>query len=186
MSKIDIFLVSDCFMDNFVRVSAVVLDKFIMDHRLVFLKENVVDFGPTPFRFFNSWHNMDGFHDLVVNPWNSVEFLDVNSMLAFKKKLQVLKSSIRKWNLDNRSFFKTEKANCSSVIAVMDVLIDSGVASKEDLFLRQHLVKKLTDILNSEAKDLAQNDKINWVVEGDENSNFFHGILKKKCRQKGN
>ncbi|XP_023747217.1 uncharacterized protein LOC111895365 [Lactuca sativa] len=126
---------------------------------------------------------MDGFHELVVNTLNSVEFLDVNSMVAFKKKLQFLKSAIRKWNLDNRLLFKTEKANLSFVIAAMDALVDSGVASKDDLILRQHSVKKLTDILNDESKDLSQKAKINWSVEGDENSKFFHGILKKKRRQ---
>ncbi|GJZ13991.1 hypothetical protein Tco_0549221 [Tanacetum coccineum] len=35
----------------------------------------------------------------------------------------------------------------------------------------------------TEARDLAQKAKIKWALEGDENTRFFHGSLKKKRRQ---
>lgn len=74
---------------------------------------------------------MEGFHKLVV-----IFSPDVNGMVAFKKKLQFLKSAIREWNISNWSLYKTEKANLNSVIAAMDVLVDSRVASKDGLILR--------------------------------------------------
>ena len=44
---------------------------------------------------------------------------------------------------------------------------------KEQLFLHE----------KKELEDLAQNAKIKWCIEGDENSKFFHGVLNRKRSQ---
>ncbi|GKA36061.1 putative RNA-directed DNA polymerase, eukaryota, reverse transcriptase zinc-binding domain protein [Tanacetum coccineum] len=52
------------------------------DHRPILLKEFVVDYGPTTFRFFHSWLEMDGFHDLVINKWSNDGIVDSNEHQA--------------------------------------------------------------------------------------------------------
>nr|GEV49786.1 RNA-directed DNA polymerase, eukaryota [Tanacetum cinerariifolium] len=71
MSKLDRFLVLDNFLDVFPFATGVILEKGRPDHRPILLKESMVDYGPTPFRFFNSWLEMDGFHNLVTDTWNN-------------------------------------------------------------------------------------------------------------------
>ncbi|GJS72623.1 RNA-directed DNA polymerase, eukaryota, reverse transcriptase zinc-binding domain protein [Tanacetum coccineum] len=44
-------------------------------------------------------------------------------------------------------------------------------------------MKILSDIDCKEASDLAQKEKVMWALEGDENTSFFHGSLKKKRRK---
>ncbi|GJS87974.1 putative reverse transcriptase domain-containing protein [Tanacetum coccineum] len=56
-------------------------------------------------------------------------------------------------------------------------------ASEEDFINRRDSTKILDEIQCLETKDLAQKAKIKWAIEGDENSSFFHGTLKKKQRQ---
>ncbi|GKG24520.1 RNA-directed DNA polymerase, eukaryota, reverse transcriptase zinc-binding domain protein, partial [Tanacetum coccineum] len=59
MSMLDRFLISESFYDVFPHVTGVVLEKGIPDHRLILLKDFKVDFGPTPFRFFQyGWRSM--------------------------------------------------------------------------------------------------------------------------------
>lgn len=96
MNKLDLIFAYDSFLDMFVGVTKVVLDKFIPVHRQILLKEKVLDFGPTPFCFFNSWLDMEDFHKLVTDTWTTNDINDVNSFVAFKKKLQNLKKVIRK------------------------------------------------------------------------------------------
>lgn len=48
---------------------------------------------------------------------------------------------------------------------------------------RLNLINKLEEIENRESLDLAQKASINWDIEWDENSKFFHGSLKQKRRQ---
>nr|GEW86342.1 hypothetical protein [Tanacetum cinerariifolium] len=93
---------------NFASTSA----KGMPNHRLILLKESEIDYGPTPYRFFHSWLEMEGFHNLVVHTWKNDGEID-----------------------------------------------------------------------RLETKDIAQKAKIKWAIEGDENTSFFHSMLKKKRRQ---
>ncbi|GJZ44938.1 hypothetical protein Tco_0592534 [Tanacetum coccineum] len=51
------------------------------------------------------------------------------------------------------------------------------------LYEPQRLYNFLREIDHLENKDIAQKAKIKWAIEGDENTSFFHGMLKKKRRQ---
>nr|GEW55415.1 RNA-directed DNA polymerase, eukaryota, reverse transcriptase zinc-binding domain protein [Tanacetum cinerariifolium] len=113
-----------------------------------------VDYGPTTFRFFHSWMEMEGFQNLVVDTWNNDGIVNANGLKDHQKRL----SSI-------------------------DVKIDHGIASEEDFKNRRDSLTFVGALDHTEARDLAQKAKIKWALEGDENTRFFHGTLKKKRRQ---
>ncbi|GJY83471.1 putative RNA-directed DNA polymerase, eukaryota, reverse transcriptase zinc-binding domain protein [Tanacetum coccineum] len=148
MSKPDRFLVSESFLEMFLHATGLVLEKGIPGHRPILLKESIVDYGPTPFWFFHSWLEMDGFQDLVVQTWRNNGLTNANGFMLFKKKLQNLKK-----------------------------------CSEEEFINRRDSLAIMGNIDRLEAKDYAQKVKIKWDLEGDENTNFFHGTLKKKRRQ---
>nr|GEW91215.1 RNA-directed DNA polymerase, eukaryota [Tanacetum cinerariifolium] len=75
-------------MSSFPHTTGVVLEKGIPDHRPILLKEFHVDYGPTPFQFFHSWLEMEGFQNLVVDTWNNDGIVHAN------EKHQELLSSI--------------------------------------------------------------------------------------------
>ncbi|GJZ54316.1 hypothetical protein Tco_0609201 [Tanacetum coccineum] len=64
--------------------------------RPILLRENVGGYG-YPFRFFHSWLEIEGFHNLVSSTWKNDGILEVNGLISFKKKLQNLKCVIREW-----------------------------------------------------------------------------------------
>nr|GEU92855.1 hypothetical protein [Tanacetum cinerariifolium] len=135
MSKLDRFLVSESFYETFPHATGLVLEKGIPNRRPILIKESAVDYGPTPFWFFHSWLEMDGFHDLV------------------------------------------------NLLSLIDSKIYQGCASEEDFMKRRESLAILGNMDRFEAKDYAQKAKIKWALEGDENTSFFHGSLKKKRRQ---
>nr|GEV53902.1 RNA-directed DNA polymerase, eukaryota [Tanacetum cinerariifolium] len=124
MSKLDRFLVSESFLDVFHGAAAMVLEKFLPDHRPILLKEKVFDYGPSPFRFFNSWLDMEGFHELVVETWKNDGICEFNGMVNFKKKLQNLKCVLRKWNTSNRANLNAARMKHKDHVAAIDVLVD--------------------------------------------------------------
>ncbi|GJY97741.1 RNA-directed DNA polymerase, eukaryota [Tanacetum coccineum] len=69
MSKLDRFLVSDNLLHTYPHLSAISLERFLSDHRPILLREHHLDYGPTPFRFFHYWCEIDGFKNLVEDAW---------------------------------------------------------------------------------------------------------------------
>ncbi|GJW79628.1 RNA-directed DNA polymerase, eukaryota [Tanacetum coccineum] len=183
MSKLDRFLVSDKFYEYFPNITGVILEKGIPDHRPILLKESHVDYGPTPFRFFHSWMEMEGFHDLVVNTWTNDGIANDNGMVQFKKKLQHLKNVIRGWLGSKKAVSLDLKNKHLDQLSSIDVKVDLGIASEEDFKNRRDSLMVLGDLERVEVKDIAQKARIKWALEGDENTSFFHGMLKKKRRQ---
>nr|GEX33926.1 RNA-directed DNA polymerase, eukaryota, reverse transcriptase zinc-binding domain protein [Tanacetum cinerariifolium] len=160
-----------------------ILEKGIPDHRPILLKEHVVDFGTTPFRFFHSWLEMEGFHNLVVNTWNNDDIVEANGLVSFKKKLKHLKRVIQDLIATKRSDSSKIKKEHLSCLSSIDVLKDEGRATDLDLLNRHDFIRLLGDLDRIEATDLAQKAKIKWALEGDENSSFFHVTLKKyRCQ----
>ncbi|GJW07652.1 RNA-directed DNA polymerase, eukaryota, reverse transcriptase zinc-binding domain protein [Tanacetum coccineum] len=56
-------------------ISALCLDRHLSDHRPILLREVSSDFGPTPFRFYQSWLRMEGFDSMVEQSWLSFSHL---------------------------------------------------------------------------------------------------------------
>nr|GEW84743.1 RNA-directed DNA polymerase, eukaryota, reverse transcriptase zinc-binding domain protein [Tanacetum cinerariifolium] len=65
-----------------------------------------------------------------------------------------------------------------SILQVMEDLMDQELLNK-----RVNVMNSLYDLEKLEATEIAQKVKINWSIEGDENSKFFHGMLNKKRNQ---
>ncbi|GJT20307.1 retrotransposon protein, putative, ty1-copia subclass [Tanacetum coccineum] len=65
-------------------------------------------------------------------------------------------------------------------LSSIDVKVDLGCASEEDFLNHKDSLKFLVELERLESKDLAQKAKLKWALQGDENTGFFHGMLKKK------
>ncbi|KAL7612996.1 hypothetical protein Lser_V15G05028 [Lactuca serriola] len=64
LSKLDRFLVDEVFYGRFDHLQVSVLDRRWYDHYPIFLHVSLVDYGPSLFKFFNSWLELDGFNDM--------------------------------------------------------------------------------------------------------------------------
>ncbi|GKF53750.1 hypothetical protein Tco_0160660, partial [Tanacetum coccineum] len=58
--------------------------------------------------------------------------------------------------------------------------LDQGGTNEVILQRRLEILKNLHDINSANARDYMQKAKIQWAIEGDENSKFFHGIINRK------
>ncbi|GJX34701.1 RNA-directed DNA polymerase, eukaryota [Tanacetum coccineum] len=83
----DRFIVSsglvDVKMGRVNRLLALCLDRHLSDHRPILLREVLSDFGPTPFRFYQSWLRMEGFDSMVEHAWLSFSHSDSNAFGIF-------------------------------------------------------------------------------------------------------
>nr|GEW21081.1 putative RNA-directed DNA polymerase, eukaryota, reverse transcriptase zinc-binding domain protein [Tanacetum cinerariifolium]GEW21165.1 putative RNA-directed DNA polymerase, eukaryota, reverse transcriptase zinc-binding domain protein [Tanacetum cinerariifolium] len=136
--------------------SAICLDRHLSDHRPILLCEVNLDFGPTPFRFYHSWFNYDGFDAMI------------------------LKKFIRGWIKDKKSKSSSSRRIIEEELCNIDKQLEKDRATDQILHRRHDLVCQLKDIDHMIASDSIQKSKVSWAIEGDENSKFFHGIINKK------
>ncbi|GJT77711.1 RNA-directed DNA polymerase, eukaryota [Tanacetum coccineum] len=81
MSKLDRFLIYEGLLVLFPHLTGLCLDRHLSDHRPIIMYESNMDYGPTPFRLYHSWLNMDGFDKFVEDTWRSMNIKDLNGLI---------------------------------------------------------------------------------------------------------
>ncbi|XP_071698925.1 uncharacterized protein [Rutidosis leptorrhynchoides] len=176
MSRIDRMFVSQNMLEFFPDVKMIALNRAWSDHVPLLLYVDQSDFGPIPFKVFSSWMNREGFNSFVDSTWKSEEIRDVD----FVNKLRYLKSKLKVWIKVRRAVESSRHVGLKARLNVIEVLMDNNCASLEELDERTNIINEINEIGRMEESDIRQKARIKWDVEGDENSKFFHAILKNK------
>nr|GEY33496.1 putative RNA-directed DNA polymerase, eukaryota, reverse transcriptase zinc-binding domain protein [Tanacetum cinerariifolium] len=166
MSKLDRFLVSESLFNTCPNMSAITLERFLSDHRPIFLRESYFDYGLTPFRFFHYWSDMEGFGKVVEGAWKECPNVEHNAMINMIGKLKYLKKKIREWNIKNKQRGNNDKGKHKADLEALDMIIDQGNGSEEIVQKRSEFVTKLLHIDKLNSKEMAQKAKIKWYIEG--------------------
>ncbi|GJU14888.1 RNA-directed DNA polymerase, eukaryota, reverse transcriptase zinc-binding domain protein [Tanacetum coccineum] len=182
LSKLDRFLITEDVLDSTLDIRITALDRLWSDHTPILLHVLKSNFGPTPFKFYNSWLLRDDFDDIVKSAWSNLETNNDGRILMSHEKLRSLKSTIKQWQVNVRINDRSQKQKAMLDLKSIDKKIDDGTVTQ---FGRDNHTKLLQDIDkfdNLEAHDLIQKAHIKWDIEGDENSKFFHGVINQKRR----
>ncbi|GJR36521.1 RNA-directed DNA polymerase, eukaryota, reverse transcriptase zinc-binding domain protein [Tanacetum coccineum] len=78
---------------SYIRITA--LDRIWSDHNPILLHVEKIDFGPFPFKLYNSWLLRDGFDDLIKSEWDSLDSNNSGFPIKCHAKFRILKAKIR-------------------------------------------------------------------------------------------
>ncbi|GKV27606.1 hypothetical protein SLEP1_g36762 [Rubroshorea leprosula] len=119
MSRIDRFLVSEDWLLRWYDVKQWGLNRTVSDHCPVLLKNERVDWGPKPFKFFDAWLQVPGCKELIRNTWNSTA---VEGWYGFKlkEKLKSVKIALKEWSRNSVTEMDRKIIEAERVIAQMD------------------------------------------------------------------
>ncbi|GKC44492.1 RNA-directed DNA polymerase, eukaryota [Tanacetum coccineum] len=106
MCKLHRFLVSKGLLASFPFLSALFLDRNLSDHRPILMRELSIDYGHTPFRFFHSWFNLEGFDKMIEDTWKKLATVDSNE------------------GDENTKFFQSILNSKRSQLAIRETLVD--------------------------------------------------------------
>ncbi|GJY27504.1 RNA-directed DNA polymerase, eukaryota, reverse transcriptase zinc-binding domain protein, partial [Tanacetum coccineum] len=122
--------------------------------RPILLHTLKTDYGPIPFKFFHSWfHRKD--IDVVVNQ----VFVDTPQAATVNRKKEAI-----------------------ALLQDIDHKIDSSMASDSEKETRLQLLHEIHNIDRMESMELFQKARIKWDIKGDENTKFFHTLIKQNRR----
>ncbi|XP_071688988.1 uncharacterized protein [Rutidosis leptorrhynchoides] len=149
MSRIDRMMISANVSNDFEGLSLVALNRGCSDHTPLFFHNAKTNYGPLPFKFFNSWLKTQAFdamiRDTVIECSN-----EVND--SFHAKLKFIKSKIKNWR-----------------ILMLELKIDDQAVCHDEPVNRRNRWQELDKLQELEDLDSMQKARIKWDVEGDEN-----------------
>lgn len=94
LSKLDWFLLSRELLELWPDLSVVAFERCFADHCPILMKVNKLDFGPTPFRFYNQWQQVDGFRPMLLDAWQTSKAMG-SAGYVLKEKLEFIKKRIK-------------------------------------------------------------------------------------------
>ncbi|XP_071741089.1 uncharacterized protein [Rutidosis leptorrhynchoides] len=171
-SKLDRFLVSDSFINLWNDLSINVLDRMESDHCPLIFRDDIADFGPKPFKIFDEWLNKDGVDKVIVEGWNK-EVRGYRKDSMFRDKLKNVKSELRSWSKKEFGNLDDEINSLKNTALSWEVKAKNGTLSENERLCWLESRKNWIAKEKVKIGMLRQKARIQWTLDGDENSNFF-------------
>ncbi|GJY57855.1 RNA-directed DNA polymerase, eukaryota, reverse transcriptase zinc-binding domain protein [Tanacetum coccineum] len=160
LSKLDRFLISEDVIDLLPDIRITALDKIWSDHNPILLHVDKIDFGPSPFKLYNSWLLRDGFDDLIKSEWDLLDSNKTEFPIKCHEKFRILKDKIRHWNKNNKTMDRNRKAVALEEITSIEKKIDEGSASPSDTENHLNLLHELKKIDKLASMDLIKKARV--------------------------
>ncbi|KAJ9535890.1 LOW QUALITY PROTEIN: hypothetical protein OSB04_un000946 [Centaurea solstitialis] len=184
LSLLDRFLVTNNFFCKWSHSFVTILPRGLSDHCPLIMDTVAINFGPTYFKFFNSWLLNSSLEKVVKECWQSVSIPAYTPPIQrFMLKLRLLKKKIREWRKSEFDQICRNKKIWADKSANLDLKAESGSLSFEERKERMEIDLKLFELEKAEALDLKQKARTRWAVDGDDNSKLFHGFINHNKRK---
>ncbi|XP_071712683.1 uncharacterized protein [Rutidosis leptorrhynchoides] len=178
-SKLDRVLVSDGFLQLWEDLSIITLDRHLSDNCPLILRDKVLDYGPRPFKVFDEWFNCVDVGEVIKEAWEQ-PIVGSRKDCAFRDKLKNVKVALKSWSHNKFGSLDSEINALKKEAMEWELKAESNILSVLDrakwLDCRRHWVEKEKVKSNM----LKQKAKVKWILDGDENSKFFHATLRRK------
>ncbi|GJX24082.1 cytochrome P450 [Tanacetum coccineum] len=147
---------------------------------------------------FNEFILSTGIFDLPMGGTRFTRMNSLGSKLSKIDRILVSKHFLDKWPNSHTLALTREFSDHSPILLLnsandygptpfkideIDLRAEKSLLTVADVNWRINLVKALADLEHHKLKDLKQKSKIKWALEGDVNSNFFHGIINNRRKQ---
>ncbi|XP_038904301.1 uncharacterized protein LOC120090656 [Benincasa hispida] len=180
-SLLDHFLVSSTWEDVFDNSRVARQARTMSDHFPLTLEAGAFEWGPSSFRFCNSWLNNKESCKLIEKSLKKKENHQWAATLS--TNLRKTKSALKKWFHEFGKEMKLKEESLLNELQRKDSLtVDVSSQIRVD-DASYSLKADLLALYQLEEKSLIQKCKLKWLKEGDENTSFFHRFLSTRKRK---
>ncbi|KAJ0470123.1 hypothetical protein HanIR_Chr14g0715371 [Helianthus annuus] len=176
MRKIDRFLVCADFMNNWPLAKLEVQKRGFSDHCPLALTCFSSDFGPTPFKFFNSWIGEQRLVEIVERNL-AAPIVGEKRDVYLANTQRKINQDIKQWRKEANEAKKKEVQELQAKIEEIEKKTESLPLSQSEKSTRVELSARIKKFEAIKAKNLQQKARVNWIRFGDENSSFFHSFI---------
>ncbi|KAL4180048.1 hypothetical protein AMTRI_Chr13g90220 [Amborella trichopoda] len=166
LSKLDRFLLSPNWEEQFPGSFALALPKPTSDRCPILLDTIAVRRGPKPFRFELAWLQEEFLTTVIPTWWNSLQS-QVKGRAGYRlqTKIQLLKASLKTWSRSIPGNYSLIKSSLLSTIQELDRLEESRSLDTTELNLRTQSKLEYLSTLKKEDIYWFQRSWIKWVTK---------------------
>ncbi|GKV41384.1 hypothetical protein SLEP1_g48927 [Rubroshorea leprosula] len=182
MSRLDRFLLSEEWCLNWDNVKQWGLNRSLSDHCPIVLKNQISDWGPKPFRFFDAWLEFPQFKGIVTDIWKSTVVKGWNGY-RLKEKLKETKKVLKEWSKNMTTEIDLGIQKSIDSIASIDKKGEEMPLSLEEIEARRTNFLELWKNQRMKESMWRQKARKTWINDGDANTKFFHRCVKGRRRK---
>ncbi|CAI9275680.1 unnamed protein product [Lactuca saligna] len=132
------------------KLNVTTLPRVHLDHCAIVLSASHLDFGPSPFKFYNSWLKDPGFEDILRRGWsisnNPRHRFMLSPLSLVTGKLKILKEHIKAWRKETIEKARKEIDELTKKLNDIDLLAEMGQANEEQMKSRQNTYKRIMEL----------------------------------------
>ena len=183
--KLDQVLASVEWEQKFPLVMVQGLSRIISDHTplLVDSGEATHVGNKSMYSFESAWFEREGFLDLIAREWAKDTGGGTN-VERWQNKIRHLRQFLRGWAKHLSGIYKAEKERLLLLIQSLDLKAESSILDTRELETKVEAELRLKELLRVEELKWALRAKVRKIVQGDDNTQFFHMIANSKHRKK--
>ncbi|GJW06766.1 hypothetical protein Tco_1569189, partial [Tanacetum coccineum] len=145
-------------------IRIIALDRLWSYHTPLLFNVSKTDFGPSPFKLYNSWLSRDGFDEVIKSTWSSLGNMNAGKILRSHEKLWYLNIFIKQWYVNVKNSDRTRKQEVMIEIHGIEKRNDDGNATPINQDKRVQILSEIDKLDNFVALDLIQKAHINRMV----------------------
>ncbi|GKV46811.1 hypothetical protein SLEP1_g53774 [Rubroshorea leprosula] len=182
MSRIDRFFLSNGWVLKWKDVKQLGLRRTVSNHCPILLKNEKVDWGPKPFKFFNAWMDQPGCIETIRNAWKSCE-VNGGYGLRLKERLKFTKNALKLWSGSSMIAIDKKIREAKVEIEELDKKGENSLLTHIDIERRRGCFIDLWNNLKIKESMWQQKSRKMWLKEGDANTKFFHKSVNGRRRR---
>ena len=119
---------------------------------------------------------------MVANVWQS-EMSGSTPLERWQNRLRRLRQFLRGWAKNMAGTLRKEKKQLLSILDGLDKKAEGGVLSDQEINYKHYLKERLVMLLREEEIRWYERAKVKTLLEGDDNTRFFHLVANGKHRK---
>uniref|UniRef100_A0A453NB92 Reverse transcriptase domain-containing protein n=1 Tax=Aegilops tauschii subsp. strangulata TaxID=200361 RepID=A0A453NB92_AEGTS len=183
--KLDRVLASVEWEQKYPMVSVHAMQRAISDHTPLFLDSGEATHvaNKNIFSFKQSWFEREGFMEMIAREWDK-PVMGRTHVERWQNKIRHLRQFLRGWARNESGIYKKKKESLTQLIEALDVKAETTLLSVNEHRTKSEAEQGLRALLREEELKWALHAKTLKVVQGDNNTQFFHMVANGKHRKK--
>ncbi|XP_028074640.1 uncharacterized protein LOC114277023 [Camellia sinensis] len=181
-SRIDRIMLSPEWLISF-KLKLWGLPRLLSDHCPLLIRKDERDWGPKPFKFINAWTLHPNFPSFVENTWKETTVRGGPGQ-ALLQKLKLLKLALKKWNSEVFGNISTNLKAAEVESHDLDISVEERPLLASERDRRRVLQNEIWKLSKMMKWMWQQKSRVNWTLNGDKNTRFFHVMA--SCKQNRN